>query len=165
MNKVIFLDRDGVINKEIGDYVFRAEDFVVNNGVIEFLKEAKQKGYSFIIISNQGGIGRGRYSKADVEKIHSDLLNDFAKEGIFIDEIYYCPHHPVSSNCLCRKPASIMIEKAIARFDIDIKSSFLIGDAQRDVEAAEKAGIQGIKIEPNSNLNENRIIKSILKNN
>ena len=74
------------------------------------------------------------------------------EEGIDLIDIYYCPHHHTVSNCLCRKPNSIMIERAIAKHDIDISNSFLIGDSLRDVQAAEKTGVKGLLIEPNTNL-------------
>ena len=152
MKKAIFLDRDGVINKEIGDYVFRVEDFQFNSGIFRALRLLQEYGYIFIIVTNQGGIAKGRYSFEDVENVHNYMLDRLSEEGISVSEVYYCPHHNTISPCLCRKPNSMMIEKAIAKYNIDVSQSFLIGDNDRDIEAGEKVGVKGILIEANSNI-------------
>jgi len=152
MNKAVFLDRDGVINRDISDYTYRLEDFKILEGVIEAMKIFRDKGYKMIVITNQGGIGKKLYTHKDVHILHDHLIKILAAENIHLDEIYYCPHHPVSSNCLCRKPGSIMIEKALARFEIDPKQSYFIGDMDRDVEAGINAGVTPVKIESNTSL-------------
>jgi D-glycero-D-manno-heptose 1,7-bisphosphate phosphatase len=152
MNKVVFLDRDGVVNVERGEYTWKIEDFSLTVGLIDFLKVVIQKGYLVIIISNQGGVGKGLFSKEDVEKAHQYLHDQLKKANLYLTDIYYCPHHPNSGNCLCRKPESIMLEKAIARYDADITKSFFIGDRPRDVETGQKAGVKTILIESNENL-------------
>lgn len=154
MRKVIFLDRDGVINKERGEYTYKIADFKINEGVVDFLKTAQKKGFEFIVITNQGGISKGIYNKNDVQLVHTHMLTQLKKEGITILEIYYCPHHSYLEQCICRKPDSLMLEKAIARFNIEKSCSFMIGDSQRDIEAATKVGIKSFKIEPNTNLNQ-----------
>jgi D-glycero-D-manno-heptose 1,7-bisphosphate phosphatase len=154
MRKVIFLDRDGVINKERGEYTYKVTDFIINEGVINFLKSVQGIGFDLIIITNQGGISKGIYNKNDVCLVHDHMLTLFKKEGITILDIYYCPHHSDLEKCICRKPDSLMLEKAIARFNIDKSLSFMIGDSQRDIEAATKAGIKSFKIESNTNLNQ-----------
>jgi len=155
MNKAVFIDRDGVINSDEGHYyIYKTEDFKINEGVIPSLKMLQEAGYLLIVISNQSGIAKGLYSKTDTDKIHDSLKNMMAKEKIQLTEIYYCPHHPDQGRCICRKPDSLMIEKAIARFDIDIKKSFLIGDSARDVEAALKVGLKGIRVHKNTNIYE-----------
>ncbi|MFH1003975.1 MAG: HAD family hydrolase [Bacteroidota bacterium] len=150
LTKAVFLDRDGVLNREIGDYVCHVEDFVLNDDVIESLKILQKNGYIFIVISNQSGIAKKLYMQIDVEKIHTHFLNIMKKNGINITEIYYCVHHPDVEKCLCRKPDSLMIEKAIARFNIDVSLSFFIGDKERDVQAGNKVGMKSFLIEPNS---------------
>lgn len=151
MNKAIFLDRDGVINVERG-YTHRLEDFVILPDLVENLKMYLEKGYILIVVSNQSGIAKGLYTQADVETIHSFLTNELTKSNIHLSEIYYCIHHPDVSKCICRKPDSLFVEKALARFNINPSKSFFIGDKERDVEAAEKAGVKGILIEANSPL-------------
>jgi len=159
MNKAIFLDRDGVINTERG-YTHRLDDFVILPDLYENLKLYLQKGYLLIVISNQSGIAKGLYTQAEVEVIHSFLTNELVKIGIQLSEIYYCVHHPDVSRCICRKPDSLFVEKALARFNIDPSKSYFIGDKDRDVEAAEKAGVKGILIEANSPL---RLISHIIE--
>lgn len=155
MGKVVFLDRDGVINSDEGlYYIFRISDFRLNPGVPEAIKLMHDKGYQVVVISNQGGIGKGLYTKADTDAVHDYLQQLLAKAGTFVDAFYYCPHHPDSGLCLCRKPGSLMIEKALARFDFDRELSVLIGDSSRDIQAAEAAGVRGYKIPKNSNLLE-----------
>ncbi|OFX20916.1 MAG: histidinol phosphate phosphatase [Bacteroidetes bacterium GWA2_31_9b] len=152
MNKAIFFDRDGVINFDPGDYTYQLDEFKINDGIIENLKRLVETGYLLIIITNQGGIAKQIYSHDNVEKIHEYLANELKKSGIELTEIYYCPHHSDVEKCLCRKPGSLFIEKAIARFNIDQKKSYMIGDKMRDVEAAENAGIKGIKVDLNENI-------------
>jgi len=152
MNKVIFLDRDGVVNVERGEYTWRLEDFKLTIGLVGFLKWAKEEGFRVIIISNQGGIGKGVYTHDDVIKAHNFLTETLLENGITLTDIYYCPHHPNSGKCLCRKPESIMLEKAIARYSIDKAKSIFIGDSQRDVDAGERVGLHTLLIRPNENL-------------
>ncbi len=151
MNKAIFLDRDGVINVERG-YTHRLKDFVILPDLIEVLQLFQQKGYLLIIISNQSGIAKELYKQEEVEVLHDYLLNEFKKNKITISEIYYCVHHPDIGRCICRKPDSLFVEKGLARFNIDAKKSYFIGDKDRDIQAAEKAGVKGILIEANISL-------------
>ena len=151
--KAIFLDRDGVINYDGNEYyTYKIEDFILNEGVVEALSVLKDKGYIFIVISNQGGIGRGLYQKDDADRLHTHMRSLFAEKGIVFTEVYYCPHYPDTGNCLCRKPQNLMIEKAIARFNIDRESSYFIGDREKDEEAAKNAGIKPIRIKANESL-------------
>jgi D-glycero-D-manno-heptose 1,7-bisphosphate phosphatase len=153
MKKVIFLDRDGVINSDVGHYyIYRPEDFVINEGIIKGLQELKNQGFEFVVITNQGGISRGTYSKRDVELVHAKLKSELECNQISLLEIYYCPHHSNLEKCLCRKPGSLMIEKAAARFNINLSHSFFIGDNQKDMEAAKNAGVNGIYIESNQSI-------------
>lgn len=152
MNKAVFLDRDGVINHDPGDYTYNLSEFKLNDGIIENLKRLYDHGYLLIIITNQGGISKKLYTHENVEEIHRYLINELRKAGVELSEIYYCPHHSVNENCICRKPSSLMIEKALARFDIDPEKSFMLGDKPRDVECAENARVKGIKVEINKNI-------------
>jgi D-glycero-D-manno-heptose 1,7-bisphosphate phosphatase len=152
MNKAILLDRDGVINQERGDYTYRREDFSVLPDVIPALRVLQEMGYMLIIISNQSGIAKGLFTIADVEKLHSYLVAYLDDNDVRIKEIYYCPHHPERGSCICRKPDSQLVEKALARFNIDPAKSFFIGDKERDILAGKKAGVQGILIDSNFSL-------------
>jgi D-glycero-D-manno-heptose 1,7-bisphosphate phosphatase len=151
MNKAVFLDRDGVINVEHG-FTFELERFTILPDLFEMLKWFREKGFMLIVVSNQSGVAKGLYKQDHVEMLHRHLNEELKSRGLFFDEIYYCIHHPDISKCICRKPDSLFIEKALARFDIDPAKSYFIGDKDRDVEAGEKAGVKGILIEANSSL-------------
>ena len=150
--KAIFLDRDGVINRELDDYAITLDDFEILPDVAPALIELKKRGYILIVITNQGGIGKDLYTTKDVDILHASLRDFLEEYGVTIEEIYYCVHHPVSGSCICRKPDSLLVEKAVARFDIDVKKSYFIGDKERDILAGQKVGIKGILIEQNTSL-------------
>lgn len=152
MYKAVFLDRDGVINQEIGDYVYKIEDFKFNTGLFTALRLLKEYDYKLIVVTNQGGIAKGRYTHNEVNDLHNFMLEKFLEEGIKIDDVFFCPHHHTIAPCLCRKPNSLMIEKAIAKYHLDTSRSFLIGDNENDILAGEKAGVKGVLIESNTNI-------------
>ncbi len=152
MNKAVFLDRDGVINQEIGEYVYKIEDFKFNIGVFTALRLLQEYDYKLIVVTNQGGIDKGIYTHNEVNKLHAFMIENLLEERVKIDDIYLCPHHHTITSCLCRKPNSIMIEKAIAKHHIDPSKSFLIGDNERDILAAKKAGVKGVLVEANTNI-------------
>ena len=153
MNKAIFLDRDGVINQNDDHYyVYKPGDFVINQGIMEFMEALQKEGYLLVIITNQGGISKGLYTRTDTDRIHELLIEQCSRYKIRISEIYFCPHSSKIENCLCRKPMPLMLEKAIARFGIDPDISWFIGDSDRDSEAGEAAGLNTLKIESNENL-------------
>lgn len=160
MRKAVFLDRDGVINHPKKHYyVYRPEDFIINRGVIEALTDLQEKGYLLIVITNQGGISKGVYSKGDVETLHEHMIRELEKQGVRITAVYYCPHHPKNEACLCRKPMPLMLEKAMARFKIDPIASWFIGDKKTDVEAGRLAGVNTIRIWRNGDLR--KVLKHI----
>lgn len=151
MHKAVFLDRDGVLNKEIGEYVPKEELFEVPEHVPDQLKRLQDEGFLLVVITNQGGIAKGLYDHKDLEKMHQKMRNTLKQNDVELTDIYYCPHHPDYTKCLCRKPGSLMIEKAMAKYGIEADKSFMIGDRDRDVEAATGAGVRGFLIEPNQN--------------
>lgn len=157
-NKCVFLDRDGVLNVERGDYTYREEDFEVISGVPEALALLKELGYLLVVVTNQGGIAKNIFTRADMNKCHQKLQNICNN---LIDAIYYAPAHPAVSNSLTRKPDSLMLEKAIAKFNIDPETSWLVGDQLRDLQAAAKVGVKGILITPESGPNETGKAKSL----
>lgn len=147
MRKCIFLDRDGVLNEEVGDYVFKKEDFKIMPGVPEALARLKAAGYLLIVITNQSGIAKGLYTKNDVLDCHNYLQK---KCNYLIDDLYFSPHHEdYDTASLLKKPDSLMIEKAMAKYNIDPNMSWMIGDQQRDILAGRKAGLKTIYISKN----------------
>jgi D-glycero-D-manno-heptose 1,7-bisphosphate phosphatase len=152
MQKTLFLDRDGVINHDPGDYTMSLEEFVILPTVISALKLAHDKGYQIIIITNQGGIAKGLYTHKVVYQMHQKLQSLCEQAGFRIAHFYYSPHHPQYGNSLTRKPASLLMERAIARYRVDIEKSVMIGDKDRDIDCASSVGIKGIRIPTNDDL-------------
>jgi D-glycero-D-manno-heptose 1,7-bisphosphate phosphatase len=145
-NRALFLDRDGVINKDFG-YVYKIEDF-------EFLPKAKdairlfsENGYLVIIVTNQSGIARGYYTEKDFGLITDYIDQEVEKAAGHITDTFFCPHFPegtieyYSIACDCRKPAAGMIIKATAKHFIDLGKSIMIGDKITDIKAANDAGV------------------------
>jgi D-glycero-D-manno-heptose 1,7-bisphosphate phosphatase len=163
-NKAIFLDRDGVLNHEMNDYICRIEDFTVLEYQIPALKKFYDEGYMLIIITNQGGIALKRYTEDQLADMHQLLYDKYEAQGAKFTHAYYCKHHPtVDGDCACRKPKSGMLLEAIATYNIDPKLSVMIGDKPRDVEAANGAGVKGILIAPDEVIDYNQV-KAVLEN-
>lgn len=141
MNKAVFLDRDGVINRDRSNYVFEVDDFIILPGVVENLKILKKAGYKLIVITNQSGIAKGLYTHDHVSIVH----DHFQKEcNNLIDHFYYAPWHPDFSESLTRKPGTLLFERAIAKFNINTHHSWMIGDRERDLLPAKKLGMHTI---------------------
>jgi D,D-heptose 1,7-bisphosphate phosphatase len=163
MKKIIFLDRDGVINKDFG-YVHKIKDFKFLPNIFEILKKLQNLGYEFIIITNQSGIARGYFTETDFKLVTDYMLNEFNKNGIKILDIFYCPYHPegkinkYSKESKCRKPNTGMIEDALNKYRIDLKNSVLIGDKLSDIELGLKFDLKCIL------MNKNKKIMELVKN-
>ncbi len=146
MNKAIFLDRDGVINVDTG-YVGRWEDFSFTPEIFVFCQKAVEKGYKLIVVTNQSGIGRGFFQKSDFLKLNGQMLEVFLENNIEITDVFYCPYHPTDGvgeykqESLDRKPQPGMLLKAISKHRLDSEQCILIGDSERDIEAARAAGV------------------------
>ena len=153
--KTIFLDRDGVINKDT-NYLFRIEDFEFISGVFEACNYFKILGYKIIIITNQSGIGRGYFTSNDFLIINQWMIEQFKKNGVTILDIFHCPHLP-ESKCDCRKPKPGMFIKAKNKYDINMDKSWMIGDSERDIKAANLAGIKKtILVRSGSKINDSK---------
>ena len=140
-SKALFLDRDGVINKEV-NYLYRIGDLVFNDGIFELCQYYQRKGYKIFIITNQAGISRGYYTENDFLILTNWIINEFYLKGIEIVKVYFCPHHPdISGHCICRKPKPGMIKQAQSEYNLDLSSSILIGDKMIDIEAGRNAGV------------------------
>ena len=163
--KTIFLDRDGVINKEV-NYLNKIENFEFITGVFDACIYFHSLNYNIIIVTNQSGITRGFFSEANYQEINKWMLNQFLKKDVSILDTFHCPHGP-KSNCSCRKPKPGMFIEAKNKYNINMDNSWMIGDKETDIEAANLAGINntilvrsGHKIDE-SNSNSNFIIDSI----
>lgn len=146
LNRALFLDRDGVINKDYG-YVHKIEDFHFIEGIYDLTKEAVNKGYLIFVITNQAGIGRGFYSLNDFNLLTNWMCQQFLSKGIMLSKVYYSPYHPThgignyKQDHEFRKPNPGMIKKAAEEFYVDLSKSVLIGDKLTDIQAGKNAGI------------------------
>ena len=153
MKKAIFLDRDGVINLEKKDYVKSIKEFEIMDNVPKAIIELKKKGFLVIIITNQSAINRGLLTIKILNEIHNYLQEILKDNNTSVDDFYFCPHRP-DENCKCRKPNPGMLFKAVQEHDIDMNQSFMIGDSLTDIQAAQKAGCEGILLNQNQTLLE-----------
>lgn len=143
MNKCVFLDRDGVLNKDDPDYVYEVSKLRIFPGVPEGLQLLKQEGFLLIVVTNQSGISQGLYTEEQMQRCH-EYLQENCRHAI--DRFYFSPYHPTVTNSLLRKPDTLMFEKAIAKFNISPSKSWMVGDRGRDIIPARHLGIKTIQI-------------------
>ena len=149
-DKVIFIDRDGVINKDPGgwtehSYVTRWEDFHFLPGVKEALKRLFENGYDIIMISNQGGVSKKYFSQDSLDEITVKMLQEIDKSGAKIKKVYYCVHQD-NDNCDCRKPKAGMFRQAERDLKIKASGAYFIGDGKTDVDAGKEMGLKTILV-------------------
>ncbi|MFB6258237.1 MAG: D-glycero-alpha-D-manno-heptose-1,7-bisphosphate 7-phosphatase [Flavobacteriales bacterium] len=152
MKKGLLLDRDGIVNREIGRHVYLEDDLHILPDIGDFLQKAMELGFTIVIVSNQSGIGKGLYDHDTVEHLHHRIREELQKKGVEIADFFYAPHHPNTGNSLIRKPEPLMIERALAKHGLDPSRSLFFGDKGSDKEAGERAGIRSILVESNSSL-------------
>ncbi|RJQ66393.1 MAG: D-glycero-beta-D-manno-heptose 1,7-bisphosphate 7-phosphatase [Desulfobacteraceae bacterium] len=137
--KVIFLDRDGTINRESADYIKSWEEFEFLPGSLEALARLTRKGYTLILITNQSAVGRGFVAQQTLDHTHSHMRAAVAEAGGRIEGVFFCPHRP-DENCACRKPKPGLVRQACERYGIDPADSIMIGDSARDILCGRNAG-------------------------
>jgi D-glycero-D-manno-heptose 1,7-bisphosphate phosphatase len=156
--KAVFLDRDGIINVERGDYTWKLPDFEIMPGIIDQLRTLKKNLFKLIIITNQAGIAKGLYTHEDVLTCHAY----FQKESDnIIDKLYYAPGHPSVSESLSRKPDSLLFEKAISKYELDPQLCWMVGDKERDLIPAKKLGLNTILINNHPSTYADHVLKSV----
>lgn len=153
MKKAVFLDRDGVINKERKDYVKSVKEFQILDNIPKAIKMLKEERFLVIVITNQSAINRGLVTIETLNEIHNHLQKILKDNNTSIDDFYFCPHRP-DENCQCRKPNPGMLVKAAQEHDINMNQSFMIGNSLTDIQAAQKAGCKGILLNHNQTLLE-----------
>jgi D-glycero-D-manno-heptose 1,7-bisphosphate phosphatase len=153
MRRAVFLDRDGTINSDEGHYyVYRRGDFRFNPGVVEGIRRLNEAGFLVFVVTNQGGVAKGLYTEEEVVALHDFMREELGKGGARVDGVYFCPHHESVAPCRCRKPSPYLVELAAREFDVDLSSSFFIGDTDRDMATAAAAGVTGIRVVANGDL-------------
>jgi D,D-heptose 1,7-bisphosphate phosphatase len=164
--KAVFLDRDGTINV-FNDFIRRPEDFELIDGAAEAIKKINCLGYLAIVITNQPVIARGEVDFQTLDLIHEKMETDLGKHGAYIDDLFYCPHHPDKGfpgerpeykiECDCRKPKPGMILQAAQKYNIDLSKSYMVGDDKRDIQAGVSAGCIPVYLADGSPLEDNTI--------
>ena len=150
-NIAVFLDRDGTINEEVG-YIDNLDKLKMIPTAYEAIRLINKSCMKAIVVTNQAGVARGFFTEQFVKQTHEIIQADLLHQNASIDKFYYCPHHPTAGsgiylqNCNCRKPLPGMLLQAAHDLNIDLESSYMIGDTERDMEAAKKAGVRGVLV-------------------
>lgn len=148
MNRAVFLDRDGVINRKAAtedEYITRWEEIEILPGVAEAIASLNRAGFQVIVITNQRAVAKGLMTTATLEGIHQRLMDYLALSGARIDGFYYCPHE-LEPPCSCRKPQPGMLFEAARAHNIDLTLSWMVGDSEKDVEAGKRAACRTVHI-------------------
>ena len=143
--KLVILDRDGVINQDSPDFVKSPDEWIALPGSLRAIAQLNQAGWRVVVATNQSGLGRGLFSVADLNAMHTKLRRELAREGGHIDAFFICPHHP-DDGCLCRKPLPGLMNSIARRYDAPLAGVPAIGDSLRDLQAAVKAGARPILV-------------------
>jgi histidinol-phosphate phosphatase domain len=154
--RAVFLDRDGTMNVSKG-FISKADDLELIPGTIDAIKAINKSGALAIVITNQPVIARGECSFEELHNIHNKLKTLLGEKGAFVDDIFYCPHHPdkgfegevpeLKFDCECRKPKTGMIDEAVKKYNIDLSKSYMVGDSTMDLETARNAGIKSVLVD------------------
>ncbi len=150
--KAVFVDRDDTIARDV-PYCSKPEDMHLFPGVGASIKKLNDAGYLVVVITNQSGIARGYFDEPMLKRIHEKMIADLGADGARLDGIYYCPHHP-DDECSCRKPETGLLEKAVKDLGIDIRSSYVVGDAEHDMNLGKKAGCRTIQVKREFTFND-----------
>ena len=149
INKACFLDRDGVLNEDVG-YLYKSEDFKWIDGAIDAIELLKKNEFLIIVVTNQSGIGRGYYTSNDVENLHKWMNQTLRKKNLQINDFFFSPDLPNNDFESTRKPSPKMINEAVKKYNLDKSKCFMIGDKPSDLEAAKNAGIRGFLFNSNN---------------
>jgi heptosyltransferase-2 len=140
----IFLDRDGTLNEDPG-YLKSASELRLLPGVGAALAHLKAAGARLVVVTNQSGVGRGFFSLKDLEAVHARLEGLLEESDAAVDAIYFCPHHP-DDGCHCRKPATGMVDRAVAELQVDLRKAYVVGDHASDIQLAKAAGAKSVLV-------------------
>lgn len=137
--RFIILDRDGVINYESNEYIKSPAEWLPIPGSLEAIAQLNRAGFRVLVATNQSGVARGYYDIETLDAIHEKLMQELAAVGGYIDEIFFCPHHP-DAHCFCRKPKPGLLYQIQEKYAVDFMQTYFIGDSTSDVEAAQRVG-------------------------
>ena len=160
--KAVFLDRDGVINRNLNKYVLSIESVQIIPRSLQAIANLVKSEYAVVIVTNQSAIGRGLITEEIAQNINSFILEKIQSANGIIDGIYLCPHHP-KTHCVCRKPNPGMLIQAAAELNLDLENSWLVGDAITDIQASIAANVKPIMVgtgrgtEQAANLNSDKL--------
>jgi len=143
--KFIILDRDGVINYDSDEYIKSPDEWHPIPGSLEAIADLNRADYRVVIATNQSGVARGHYTLEILDKIHEKLMRELAAVGGYVDEIFFCPHHPEEC-CGCRKPKPGLLHQIKSKFNINFSDVFFVGDSIGDIEAARAVGCKPILV-------------------
>jgi D-glycero-D-manno-heptose 1,7-bisphosphate phosphatase len=152
MQRALFLDRDGTLIHPF-HYPTRPEQMLLYEGLGPALQRLQDMGFLLILITNQSGLARGYFTRADLERMHDALCHKLAQLGVRLDDIYYCPHHPdgvvaeLARECECRKPRPGLLLQAARKLSIDLSQSWCVGDILDDIEAGRRAGCRTVLVD------------------
>lgn len=168
--KAIFLDRDGTLNKYIG-FLTKPEQLQLLDGVAEAVKRINESGYLAIVVTNQPVVARGDCSIEELEEIHNQLETELGNKGAYVDDIFFCPHHPDKGfegerpeykiDCECRKPKPGMLRMAAKKYHIDLENSYMIGDSMRDVQAGLAANCHAVYVGNEDEFPQNKTLQNV----
>ncbi len=136
---LIILDRDGVINFDSEEYIKSPDQWIPIPGSLEAIAALNRAGYQVVVATNQSGVARGYYDLEMLDSIHEKMVHELAAVGGYIDEIFFCPHHP-DENCECRKPKPGLLYQIQKKYAVDLADVIFIGDSIRDIQAAQTVG-------------------------
>ncbi len=150
MKKAVFLDRDGVIVEDV-NYLVDINAVVFFSGVFDAIKHFNKLGYLVVVVTNQSAVARGKCSEKKVIEINEFIKEELANQGAKVDDMLYCPHHPDFqykgvTTCLCRKPGTLLVERAIALYNIDSNQSYFVGDKETDILCGQRAGLKTVGV-------------------
>lgn len=139
MMPFVILDRDGVINHDSAEYIKSPEEWIAIPKSLEAIAQLNRAGFRVLVVTNQSGIARGYYDIATLDRIHEKFIHELAAVGGYVDEIFYCPHHP-DEKCQCRKPQPGLFHQIEEKYPIDLSQTFFIGDSWSDMHVAKTTG-------------------------
>jgi len=148
-HRAVFLDRDGTICEEVG-YLNSVHQMRLIPRSAEAIRRLNEHGFKVVVITNQSGVARGLILEQNLNDIHTEMIRQLREEGASLDGIYYCPHHPTEGNppylqeCTCRKPATGLLEKAAADLNLNLSSSYMVGDHFSDIECGRRVGAKTV---------------------